>query len=293
MTITAGTFSSVGARFLAQCASSPQGEAFRVPSEDGRWDSVAWFDVARRSRHLAAGLLALGVAIEDRVAIVSSTRLEWVLADLAIALAGAATTMVYPSTHAKDVGYILSDCSAEVVFVENAEQLAKVQTAEGLIGAARRFVLFDGHSDDEAVLSLTQLAELGRTLLSAYPDAIVYTLAELTPDNLATIMYATGTTGHPKGIELTHGNWLDLGATMASEDLILQEDPQFLRLPPSHVLGKLLLVAQYEVGFVTAIEAYGNPCIPGLDTSCAEEKLSSVSVETQSLEAAATPPASC
>ncbi|WP_433622020.1 AMP-binding protein [Nocardia sp. CA-120079] len=76
MTTTTSTFSSVGARFLAQCASAPHTEAFRAPRPDDRWESLTWGDTASRSRHLAAGLLALGVSTEDRVGIASSTRLD-------------------------------------------------------------------------------------------------------------------------------------------------------------------------------------------------------------------------
>ncbi|MGV9818922.1 AMP-dependent synthetase/ligase [Nocardia xishanensis] len=244
----------MGARFLAQCARAPQAEAFRAPGSGARWESLTWADTASRSRRLAAGLLALGVTAEDRVGIASSTRLEWVLADLAITLAGAATTTVYPSTHAEDVSYILTDCAAVVVFAENAEQLAKLRTADGLVGAVRRVVLFDGDSDDEAVLSFQQLAELGRGHLDRHPEAIENALATLTPDHLATIVYTSGTTGRPKGVELTHGNWLYLGAAVASEGVIRPDHLQFLWLPLSHVFGKLMLTAQYEIGFTTAID---------------------------------------
>ncbi|NMN99151.1 AMP-dependent synthetase/ligase [Antrihabitans stalactiti] len=247
-------YSSVGARFLAQCEQSASAEAFRAPTVDGGWQSLTWSDTASRSRELAAGLIALGITAESRVAIASSTRLEWVLADLAIALAGGATTTVYPSTNADYVAYILTDCGATVVFAENEDQLDKLRTADGFVGSVRYVVMFDGERGDDGVLTLEQLTDIGRSHTSANPAAVEVALAALTTDHLATIVYTSGTTGRPKGVELTHGNWLYLGAAIASEGVIRPDHLQFLWLPLSHVFGKLLLAAQYEIGFVTAID---------------------------------------
>src|SRR5271166_448393 len=88
---------SVAQMFLNRVAATPQREAFRYPHEDG-WEGVTWQQVGDRVRHLAAGLISLGIAPEDRVALASSTRYEWVLVDFAVMCAGAATTTVYPKT---------------------------------------------------------------------------------------------------------------------------------------------------------------------------------------------------
>ncbi|MFE3188533.1 AMP-dependent synthetase/ligase [Nocardia sp. NPDC059240] len=245
---------SVGARFLAQCAQAPAAPAFRTPTADGQWETLTWSDTARRARELAAGLLALGITAEQRIAIASSTRVEWVLADLAITLAGAATTTVYPSTNADDVEYILTDCGATVVFVENDEQLSKLRSGGRLIGTVRHVVMFDGDRADIGVLSMQKLSDIGRSYLRNTPGAVDDALAALTQDHLATIVYTSGTTGRPKGVELTHRNWLYLGAAVASEGVIRPDHLQFLWLPLSHVFGKLLLAAQYEIGFITAID---------------------------------------
>ncbi|CAM3986939.1 AMP-dependent synthetase/ligase [Smaragdicoccus niigatensis] len=244
---------STGALFLDQARRSAGREAFRTPTSDGGWRTLTWEDTALEARELAAGLLALGVQREQRVAIAATTRLEWVLADLAVGLAGAATTTVYPSTNAEDVDYIVSDCGAVVVFAEDAAQLAKLRRGDGFVGNVRHVVLFDG-DEEEGVLTLDRLADLGRHHLSEHPDAVEQALAEVTPDSLATIVYTSGTTGRPKGVELTHGNWMYLGSAIASENVIRADHVQFLWLPLSHVFGKLLLAAQYEIGFVTAID---------------------------------------
>jgi long-chain acyl-CoA synthetase len=255
MTISAppSTACSVGAHFLARCASSGGTEAFRSPSADGSWTSITWRDLAIRTTELAAGLLALGVQPEQRVAIASTTRMEWVLADLAVALAGAATTTVYPTTNADDVAYILGDCAASVAVVEDAGQVAKLRTGAGWVGGIRHVIAFEP-VDEPAVLTLDELAARGRAHLAAHPDGIDRSLASVGPQSLATLVYTSGTTGRPKGVELTHGNWLYLGSAVAEVGLFRPDHLHLLWLPLSHVFGKLLLAAQNEVGFATAVD---------------------------------------
>src|SRR5690242_10804019 len=104
---TAAATGSVGARFLANCERHADAEAFRYPTPDDRWVSLTWRDLATRATELAAGLISLGITDGRRVAIAASTRIEWVEADLAIMLAGATTTTIYPNTNTADVTYIL------------------------------------------------------------------------------------------------------------------------------------------------------------------------------------------
>lgn len=100
---------SLARLFYDRVAASGGAEAFRRPTEDGGWTSVTWAQAADAVTVTAAGLLALGLRPEDRVAIASGTRMEWLYADLAIMCAGGATTAVYPTTSTADVGFILAD----------------------------------------------------------------------------------------------------------------------------------------------------------------------------------------
>src|ERR1700739_1212483 len=111
------------ALFVDRVEATPDKEAFRYPDHD-EWVSVTWRDAAIRVEALAAGLLALGIEPEQRVGIASSTRYEWILADLAIMSAGAATTTVYANTNEADTGYILADSESRIVFAEDTAQLA-------------------------------------------------------------------------------------------------------------------------------------------------------------------------
>src|SRR5690349_21728290 len=107
-------------------AASPDAKAFGYPGPDGQPVWLTWTDVQRRAIHIAAGLLGLGLAAEDRVAILAGTRIDWVLADFGVMYAGAATTTVYPTTEPEEASYIVADSGSRVLIAENAEQAAKV-----------------------------------------------------------------------------------------------------------------------------------------------------------------------
>ncbi|MGN6608348.1 MAG: AMP-dependent synthetase/ligase [Jatrophihabitans sp.] len=244
---------SVGRLFADRVAATPYAEAFRVPVVGG-WSSVSWSQLADTVRTMAAGLLALGIEPEQRAAIASSTRLEWVQADLAIMCAGAATTAVYPTTTAEDVGYILADSTTRVVFAEDDVQIAKVREQRDQLPDLVRVVTFDGTSDGEWVLSLEDLLALGAKHLVEHPTAVDEAIAATQPEHLATLIYTSGTTGRPKGVELPHRCWTYIGAAAEALGIISAADLQYLWLPLSHSFGKMLLAVQLQLGFPTAID---------------------------------------
>ncbi|HEY3005844.1 MAG TPA: AMP-binding protein, partial [Kribbellaceae bacterium] len=112
--------------FLDRVAATPDREAFRHPVGD-RWESVTWKQTDELIRRRAAGLIALGIAAEQRVAIAANTRLEWVQCYLSIVAAAAATTTIYPTTMAGDVAYIVSDADVRLVFAEDTTQVDKLR----------------------------------------------------------------------------------------------------------------------------------------------------------------------
>src|SRR6476619_579006 len=144
---------SVAALFLQRVEKSPDKEAFRY-LDGGNWVSVSWREAAERVQSLAAGLLALGVEPEQRVGIASSTRYEWILADLAIMCAGAATTTVYPTTNPTDTAYIPSDSECRVVFAEDEAQLEKLRERRDDLPNLEKVVLFDGVGDGDRIITL-------------------------------------------------------------------------------------------------------------------------------------------
>jgi long-chain acyl-CoA synthetase len=239
--------------FLDRVAKSSALEAYRFPNGSS-WESVTWQQAGDRVTTLAAGLLALGVESEQRVGIASSTRYEWILADLAVMCAGAATTTVYPSTNADDTAYILSDSECQVVFAEDDDQIAKLTEMRAKIPTVGKVVTMDGTADGDWIISLDSLADLGEKFLVEHPDAIKDTVAGIGPDQLATLIYTSGTTGRPKGVRLRHKSWVYEGAAIQVQDILHEDDLQFLWLPMAHSFGKVLLSAQLACGFATAID---------------------------------------
>src|SRR6478672_10553050 len=162
---------NVAVQFFDRVAASPDSEAFRFPRGEA-WESVTWKQAGDKVEALAAGLIALGVEPEQRVGIASGTRYEWILADLAIMCAAGATTTVYPSTNAEDTVYILGDSESRVVFAEDAEQLAKLKDNRAELPHLTKIVTFEGASDGDWVISLEDLAALGKELLAEQPDVV-------------------------------------------------------------------------------------------------------------------------
>jgi long-chain acyl-CoA synthetase len=241
-------------QFWDRVESSGNREAFRFPKGDA-WESVTWRQAGDRVRRLAAGLLALGLEREQRVAIASSTRYEWILADLAVMCAGGATTTVYPTTGGDDTAYIIGDSDSRVVFAEDADQLDKLRSHREDLPAVVKVVTFDAAlADDDWVISLDQLSELGDAHLAAHADAVEAVARDIERDDLATLIYTSGTTGKPKGVRTLHRGWVFEGEAIKAQGILDEDDLQFLWLPMAHSFGKVLLSTQLACGFATAID---------------------------------------
>ncbi|WP_456696356.1 AMP-dependent synthetase/ligase [Aeromicrobium sp. P5_D10] len=245
---------SVSSMFFDRVKKSGPREAYRYPDENENWQSLTWTQTGEKVTKLAAGLVALGIQAEERVAIASGTRIEWILSDLAIMAAGGATTTVYPTTMADDVAYILADSDSRVVFAEDDEQVAKLREKHSELPSIVKVVVFDGTSDGDWVISFDELEALGAAHLAENPQAIDERVAATTSDSLATLIYTSGTTGRPKGVRLVHDGWVYEGAVMVAAGILSEDDLQFLWLPMAHSFGKVLLSTQLAVGFATAID---------------------------------------
>jgi long-chain acyl-CoA synthetase len=240
--------------FLQRVEASGDKEAFRYPDSAGTWVSVTWKQAAERVEALAAGLLALGIAPEDRIGIASTTRLEWILADLAIMCAGAATTTVYPSTNAEDTAYILADSESRIVFAEDDTQLGKLNEHRNDLPNVAKVVVIDGAADGDWVITLDDLAALGAKQLAEHPSSVRTAAEDITSERLATLIYTSGTTGKPKGVRLRHEAWVYTGAAINEMGLLGEHDLQLLWLPLAHAFGKVLISTQLACGFASAID---------------------------------------
>ncbi|MET8407164.1 AMP-dependent synthetase/ligase [Streptomyces sp. NPDC005195] len=276
---------SVAALFLERVAATPDAEAYRypVPAAPARpasteradapagqgadeWKSLSWAQAAERVFAISAGLIELGVQPEQRVALASSTRVEWILADLGIMCAGAATTTIYPQTNAEESAFILSDSDSRVLIAEDAAQLAKVREKRAELPELTHVVVIDpaGVETGEDVLSLAELEARGAAHLEKNPELIKERVGAITAGQLATLIYTSGTTGRPKGVRLPHDNWAYMAKAIASTGLLGPDDVQYLWLPLAHVFGKVLTSGQIEVGHVTAVDGRVDKIIANL-----------------------------
>ncbi|MCK1818890.1 AMP-dependent synthetase/ligase [Streptomyces sp. XM83C] len=263
---------SVAGLFLDRVAATPDAEAYRypVPPASGEgpddWRSLSWAQAAERVYAIAAGLIELGVQPEQRVALAAATRIEWILADLGIMCAGAATTTIYPQTNADESAYILSDSESRVLIAENAAQVAKAVEKRAELPELTHVVVIDptGVETGDWILTLADLEERGAARLKQEADLVKERVGKITKEQLATLIYTSGTTGRPKGVRLPHDNWSYMAKAIAATGLINGDDVQYLWLPLAHVFGKVLTSGQIEVGHVTAVDGRVDKIIENL-----------------------------
>lgn len=190
-----------------------------------------WFD---RLRDVALGLEAFGVSAGDRVAIVSESRPEWVMADLAVLLLGAVTVPVYPTLTPPQAAAIMADAGARFAFVSTAEQLARVQSIRSSVPSLHELIAFESSS---GVPSLDEIADRGHARMVAewgIGRAFRDRARTIRPDQLATIIYTSGTTGEPKGVMLSHRNLISNVLAARTMIDVGDEDISLSFLPLSH-----------------------------------------------------------
>lgn len=248
------SFKSIPEMFLFRIAETPDAPAFQFP-KGASWQTLTWEQTAEKVRAIASGLRALGLKPEERCAILSGTRVEWILADYAILCGGGATTTIYPQNTPDECAYILKDSSTRFCFAEDAGQVQKLVSKRDALPDLARVIVFDGESGHNGwVITLDELMEKGRAEDARDPGAWERTAAVVNKDSLATLIYTSGTTGQPKGVELTQDCWLYEAEAVDQLNLLSKEDHQYLWLPLAHAFGKVLEIAQLRIGFPTAVD---------------------------------------
>jgi len=187
------------------------GSATMMRQKDlGIWKAYSWAEVGDIVGEIGAGLVSLGFEPGQVVSVLANTCREWVWADLAAQSMGGVCNGIYPTDSASQCEYLCADSGSVFLFVEDDEQLDKYLEVRERLPQVRKVIVFDMEGlhklDDPQVIGLDALRELGRAQLKATPGLLQQRLASRRPQDLAVLVYTSGTTGKPKGAMITHGN---------------------------------------------------------------------------------------
>jgi long-chain acyl-CoA synthetase len=211
---------------------------------EGRIDGLSSKEFFERVRDLSIGLSALGMRTGDRVALVSESRPEWVMSDLAVLTGGGVTVPIYPTLSAAQARYILQDSGARIAIVSTKLQLDKIQEVRHQLPSLEAVVTMDGPgSESPSVLTLAALEQRGHERMARewaaareFRDAA----RAVRPEDLATIIYTSGTTGEPKGVMLTHTNLVSNMRSGGDALRVTHEDVALSFLPLSHAFERMV-----------------------------------------------------
>ncbi|MBI2279938.1 MAG: long-chain fatty acid--CoA ligase [Bacteroidetes bacterium] len=208
----------------------PKTDAF-TQKENGKWVSLSSQELVDKAILFSRGLLDLGVKKGDRIAVISNNRIEWHLTDLAIQQIGAVNVPVYSNINPEDYNYILNDCGAKLVFLSDEEILNKIKQIKDKVPSLEKIYTFNpikGENHYSELLKSTSIEDIEQLRNSVGGD------------DLATLIYTSGTTGNPKGVMLTHKNFIS--NVLASEPrLPIAKDQKALSfLPLCHVFERML-----------------------------------------------------
>ena len=209
----------------------------------GLWRSWTWDQTACAVDEIANGLLSLGFTKGDCASILSNTVVEWVWADLAVLSCSGVSNGIYPTDASSQVHYLCEDSRTRFLFVEDDEQLDKALEVRSTLPLLRKIVVFDMEGlrtlDDPNVISLDALRELGRAHKAAHPTALQERIALCKPEDLAILVYTSGTTGKPKGAMHLHSS---LVFTVHGYNLLVAQDENDERmcfLPLCHIAERM------------------------------------------------------
>jgi long-chain acyl-CoA synthetase len=221
--------------------------------EGGAWQAIPTQDLCERIRSMALGFRRLGVGRGDRVALLAENRPEWSATDYAILTAGGVTVPIYPTLLAEQIRFLLHDSGAKAIVVSGAEQLEKVLSIRAALPELREIIVVapDG-ALPAGVRTWSGLADIGGGWSAGSAPAAGEDLGAVGPDDLASIIYTSGTTGVPKGVMLTHGNFIHNITACCAVVPFVSSDVCLSFLPLSHVYERMVEYCYFYRGATIA-----------------------------------------
>jgi long-chain acyl-CoA synthetase len=214
---------------------------------------MTWNEVDQIAERTAAGIVSRGIEAGARLGVSSNTRVEWILVDLGVLMAGCTTVPIYQSSTADDTAYIINDAELQGIFVEDDVQIKKLLEVRAEIPHLKYVIYFDTPAQDlideagEWLVSWEDFQASGESYLTENAESVQERSAGVKPEDLLTLVYTSGTTGRPKGVMITHDNMVYEAEMVAETEIIKTQDVQLLFLPLAHIFAKVLEVTWFKL----------------------------------------------
>ena len=242
----AGTGSKTIADLLPMAAEKYGNQAALKHKAGDEWVETSYSDLGRIVREVALGLVDLGVEPGDKVAILAHTRPEWTHACFGILCAGGTLVTIYQTNSPEECHYVANHSETKAIFVEDAEQLAKIRAVEADLPKLESLVIMEpGDADLGDAITLEDLRERGRGRDESEFEERV---AGISPDDMCLFIYTSGTTGPPKGCELTHANYRQITTMVQTQGVLAEGDAVYLFLPLAHAFAILIQFVALDLG---------------------------------------------